>query len=86
MLPSGYLIRPCEGGGSIIHIVDHMDLEVAYTLFIFFPQSIISFLLNILLNSMKKANLSILDSLFSHGVFQKYCVHCMNHPLFLLKR
>lgn len=28
MLPSGYLIRPCDGGGSIIHIVDHMDLEV----------------------------------------------------------
>lgn len=28
MLPSGYLIRPCEGGGSIIHIVDHVDLEV----------------------------------------------------------
>lgn len=28
ILPSGYLIRPCEGGGSIIHIVDHMDLEV----------------------------------------------------------
>ncbi|XP_068641435.1 homeobox-leucine zipper protein ATHB-15-like [Aristolochia californica] len=27
VLPSGYLIRPCEGGGSIIHIVDHMDLE-----------------------------------------------------------
>nr|XP_043635553.1 homeobox-leucine zipper protein ATHB-15-like [Erigeron canadensis] len=27
MLPSGYLIRPCEGGGSIIHIVDHMNLE-----------------------------------------------------------
>ncbi|CAK9141150.1 unnamed protein product [Ilex paraguariensis] len=27
MLPSGYLIRPCEGGGSIIHIVDHMDLD-----------------------------------------------------------
>ncbi|KAG5028897.1 hypothetical protein JHK87_012411 [Glycine soja] len=27
MLPSGYLIRPCEGGGSIIHIVDHMDLK-----------------------------------------------------------
>ncbi|KAF2283011.1 hypothetical protein GH714_043658 [Hevea brasiliensis] len=27
MLPGGYLIRPCEGGGSIIHIVDHMDLE-----------------------------------------------------------
>lgn len=28
ILPSGYLIRPCEGGGSIIHIVDHMNLEV----------------------------------------------------------
>ncbi|XP_071710122.1 homeobox-leucine zipper protein ATHB-15-like [Rutidosis leptorrhynchoides] len=27
VLPSGYLIRPCEGGGSIIHIVDHMSLE-----------------------------------------------------------
>ncbi|KAL8098935.1 hypothetical protein AgCh_031594 [Apium graveolens] len=27
MFPSGYLIRPCEGGGSIIHIVDHMNLE-----------------------------------------------------------
>ncbi|CAM8886297.1 unnamed protein product [Rhodiola kirilowii] len=29
LLPSGYLIRPCEGGGSIIHVVDHMDLEVS---------------------------------------------------------
>lgn len=28
MLPSGYLVRPCEGGGSIIHIVDHVDLDV----------------------------------------------------------
>ena len=28
MLPSGYLIRPCDGGGCIIHIVDHLDLEV----------------------------------------------------------
>ncbi|KAH6814640.1 Homeobox-leucine zipper family protein / lipid-binding START domain-containing protein [Perilla frutescens var. frutescens] len=27
MLPSGYLIRPCEGGGSIIHIVDHLSLQ-----------------------------------------------------------
>ncbi|CAN7069367.1 unnamed protein product [Brassica oleracea var. botrytis] len=27
ILPSGYLIRPCEGGGSILHIVDHLDLE-----------------------------------------------------------
>lgn len=29
MLPSGYLIRPCDGGGSIINIVDHMDLNVS---------------------------------------------------------
>ncbi|GMI93202.1 ARABIDOPSIS THALIANA HOMEOBOX PROTEIN 14, PHABULOSA 1D, PHABULOSA [Hibiscus trionum] len=28
MLPSGILIRPCEGGGSMIHIVDHVDLDV----------------------------------------------------------
>lgn len=28
ILPSGYLVRPCEGGGSIIHIVDHLNLEV----------------------------------------------------------
>ncbi|XP_059668532.1 homeobox-leucine zipper protein HOX32-like isoform X2 [Cornus florida] len=27
MLPSGYLIRPCEGGGSMVHIVDHFDLN-----------------------------------------------------------
>ncbi|KAL8108430.1 homeobox-leucine zipper protein ATHB-14-like [Apium graveolens] len=27
MLPSGYLIRPCDGGGSIINIVDHIDLD-----------------------------------------------------------
>ncbi|MBA0844470.1 hypothetical protein Goarm_001566 [Gossypium armourianum] len=27
VLPSGYLIRPCEGGGSIIHIVDQLNLE-----------------------------------------------------------
>ncbi|GJX53732.1 homeobox-leucine zipper protein ATHB-15-like protein [Tanacetum coccineum] len=30
MLPSGYLIRPYEGGGSIIHIVDHMNLEAPH--------------------------------------------------------
>ncbi|XP_047047991.1 homeobox-leucine zipper protein HOX33-like [Lolium rigidum] len=27
VLPSGFLIRPCEGGGSMIHIVDHVDLD-----------------------------------------------------------
>lgn len=35
MLPSGYLVRPCEGGGSIVHIVDHLDLEVWFPLCIF---------------------------------------------------
>lgn len=29
ILPSGFLIRPCEGGGSIVHIVDHIDLDVS---------------------------------------------------------
>ncbi|ONK70691.1 uncharacterized protein A4U43_C04F520 [Asparagus officinalis] len=27
MFPSGLLIRPCDGGGSIVHIVDHLNLE-----------------------------------------------------------
>lgn len=39
MFPSGYLIRPCEGGGSIIHIVDHLNLEVllvGFTILILF--------------------------------------------------
>ncbi|CAL5365605.1 unnamed protein product [Camellia sinensis] len=27
MLASGYFVRPFEGGGSTIHIVDHLDLE-----------------------------------------------------------
>ncbi|CAM8963477.1 unnamed protein product [Rhodiola kirilowii] len=27
MLPSGYLIRSCDGSGSIIHIVDHLNLK-----------------------------------------------------------
>ncbi|KAL0774967.1 hypothetical protein Bca101_040119 [Brassica carinata] len=27
MRPSGFLIRPCDGGGSILHIVDHVDLD-----------------------------------------------------------
>ncbi|XP_026418387.1 homeobox-leucine zipper protein ATHB-15-like isoform X1 [Papaver somniferum] len=32
ILPSGYLIRPCDGDGSIIHIGDHMDLEALHQL------------------------------------------------------
>ena len=27
MLPSGYLIRPCEGGGCVVVAVDHQDLR-----------------------------------------------------------
>jgi hypothetical protein len=30
ILTSGYLISPCEGGGCIIHIVDHMDLQACF--------------------------------------------------------
>lgn len=33
VLPSGCLIRPCEGGGSIVHIVDHIDLDVSVSTF-----------------------------------------------------
>ncbi|KAK9151077.1 hypothetical protein Syun_009386 [Stephania yunnanensis] len=29
MLSSGCLIRPCEGGSSIVHIVDHIDLDAS---------------------------------------------------------
>ncbi|CAD6266915.1 unnamed protein product [Miscanthus lutarioriparius] len=29
VLPSGYLIRPCDGGGSMIYIVDHVDLNAS---------------------------------------------------------
>lgn len=32
MLPSGFLIRPCDEGSSIVHIVDHLDLEVCIIL------------------------------------------------------
>lgn len=82
MLPSGYLIRPCEGGGSIIHIVDHVDLEVhkserlvfeyLCTLFLVVGFLLIGFMLLFLLSS--------------HGAFQKYYAHCMNHRLRLHKR
>lgn len=49
MLSSGYLIRPCDGGGSIIHIVDHLNLEVIGSsqrtfcgCFLKFPKELIS--------------------------------------------
>lgn len=41
MLPSGFLIRPCEGGGSIIHIVDHIDLDVREYLITICPLSLV---------------------------------------------
>ena len=37
MLSIGYLIRPCEGGECIIHIVDHVESEVAFLTFLLFP-------------------------------------------------
>lgn len=55
MLPSGFLIRPCEGG-SMIHIVDHVDLDVSLlfydyrTLIIFFVFNIHSIILHIVYN------------------------------------
>lgn len=27
---SGLLIQPCDGGGSIVHIVEHLNLEVIF--------------------------------------------------------
>lgn len=36
MYSSGYLIRPCEGGGCIIHVVDHYDKEVSLALVMHF--------------------------------------------------
>lgn len=41
MLPSGFLIRPCEGGGSIIHIVDHVDLDVREYLITICPLTLV---------------------------------------------
>lgn len=38
MFPSGFLIRPCDGSGSIVHIVDHLNLEVCFHPSIFYWQ------------------------------------------------
>lgn len=43
ILPSGYLIRPCDGGGSIIHIVDHVDFEVGERKLSFNPTIVLVF-------------------------------------------
>ncbi|TQD69970.1 hypothetical protein C1H46_044498 [Malus baccata] len=39
MLSSGYLIRPCEGGGLILHIVDHMDLELCRAVWLLYMEA-----------------------------------------------
>lgn len=67
MLPSGYLIRPCEGGGSIIHIVDHLNLEVR------------SFLTRTFAILLKKQNF-ILAFNCRLGVFLRFFDRFMNHP------
>lgn len=84
MLPSGYLIRPCEGGGSIIHIVDHMDLEVS-KLFIKY-NGMIFFIYSSSDISIKRIIALTRVSSTSLVAYLKSCAHCMNHPLFLLKR
>lgn len=98
MLPSGYLVRPCDGGGSIIHIVDHLNLEVNFQtvrLFIFFIQRI-SYLFNSLFQAWTVPE--VLRPLYesSKVVAQKITIavsiyiynnlihHCMIHIRFLL--
>ena len=41
MRPSGFLIRPCDGGGSIVHIVDHVDLDVSHKVKLFQNTSVL---------------------------------------------
>jgi len=60
ILPSGYLIRPCEGGGSILHIVDHFDLEVASQVLSFFS----SYTRNLILGLKLKCFLCFHNSFF----------------------
>jgi len=75
MLPSGYLIRPCDGGGSIIHIVDHLNLEVRH--------------LNNMRSYISFHSLHTLICLFlssSRGMCQKYYDHFMNHQRWWLKK
>lgn len=77
MLPSGYLIRPCEGGGSIIHIVDHVNLEVSN------PFSSNSF------NYLISHNIWLTEAFFfwiSLGVYLKSYAHFMNRLHCLLKK
>jgi hypothetical protein len=75
MLPSGYLIRPCEGGGSIIHVVDHMDLEVCKSCHCIIYECIRSLAVRI------KPFLSC-----SLGVYLKCCARFTSHQRCLLRR
>lgn len=50
MLSSGYLIRPCDGGGSIIHIVDHLNLEVIRSSHMTFCVCSLKFLEELIIN------------------------------------
>lgn len=70
MLPSGYLIRPCDGGGSIIHIVDHLNLEVRL-------HAVLPLLFLISLFCLA-AGLHCIILFFRHGVPLRFCVHFMN--------
>jgi hypothetical protein len=79
LLPSGYLIRPCEGGGSMIYIVDHVDLDVS--------SNSTSILLTVQLSSFAKCApclyeeiFNLLVSTFYHrlGVFLRSLDHSMN--------
>jgi START domain len=81
MLPSGYLVRPCEGGGSIVHIVDHLDLEV-YMQKSYSVDILLSFL-HVVFHTVNHFPL-----FFScrHGVCQKCSDHFMSHPVWLHKR
>lgn len=74
MLPSGYLIRACDGGGSILHIVDHIDLDVSFQLLIItFPDCVYTFFI-------------FSQSICRFGVFLKFLGHFMSHPRSLLRR
>ena len=66
MLPSGYLTRPYEGGGSIIHIGDHLNLEVK--------------LADLLVQSFLPGKLFhlVISSFYRLGVCLRCCDHFMN--------
>lgn len=65
MLPSGYLVRPCDGGGSIIHIVDHLNLQVR------FPK-------DLLVHFSCLQIIFSLTCLFRLGLYQRCYVRFMN--------